>query len=88
MQFIGFLLCIIKDFYCANLNTRVGRIDRPSMNSGTTFDELRDHPSINSATAAAFSASSAVKKRPFDCFALRDHLRRTQGPALRIANYK
>jgi hypothetical protein len=37
MQFIGFLLCIFKDFYCANLNTRVGRIDRPSMNSGTAL---------------------------------------------------
>jgi hypothetical protein len=74
MQFIGFLLCIFKDFYCANLNTRVGRIDRPSMNSGTTlrlFIPLRcmnaqGPPSMNSGTT----------------------LRRTQGPVLRIANYK
>jgi hypothetical protein len=60
MKFMGFLLCIFKDFYFANLNTRVGRIDRPSMNSGTAlrlfiplrcmnaqgppFDELRDQP--------------------------------------------
>jgi hypothetical protein len=61
MQFIGFLLCIFKDFYCANLNTRVGRIDRPSTvhsaalheRSGTTFDKLRDHPSMNSGTGLA-----------------------------------
>jgi hypothetical protein len=114
MQFIGFLLCIFKDFYCANLNTRVGRIDRPSTvhsaalheRSGTTFDELRDRPST--VHYAALHERSGTgrrcfdklsnrrcvlrvlcgKKRPFDCFALRDHLRRTQGPAWRIANYK